>query len=208
MKNPWLNIKLEDYESHMRLKSIYQLQTLNKIMKDQFSRYNAKTLMLFGAAGGNGLEHASAEKYNKIYAIDVNESYLIKCSEKYSYFEDKLVTICADLSDPEITLPGSELLVADLLIEYIGCRKFAEAVRKVSPLYVSVVIQHDLAGEFVSSSPYTHSFDGLVKIHSLVNEMELRKELAAAGYSESFKEIHSLPNKKELIRLDYIKTDA
>ena len=33
MKNPWEEISLDDYESHMSLDSVYQLQTMNAIMK-------------------------------------------------------------------------------------------------------------------------------------------------------------------------------
>ena len=34
MNNPWEEIKLDDYEKHMSLDSVKQLQTMNKMMKD------------------------------------------------------------------------------------------------------------------------------------------------------------------------------
>lgn len=37
MANPWEEIKLDDYENHMSLDSVKQLQTMNMIMKSQFS---------------------------------------------------------------------------------------------------------------------------------------------------------------------------
>ena len=55
MKNLWEEIHLNDYENHMRLDSIMQLQTLNATMKKQFYQYPAKTIMVLGVAGGNGL---------------------------------------------------------------------------------------------------------------------------------------------------------
>ena len=61
MNNPWEEIKLDDYEKHMSLDSVKQLQTINKMMKEQFDAYQVNTAMIFGIAGGNGLEHVSKE---------------------------------------------------------------------------------------------------------------------------------------------------
>ena len=36
MNNPWEDIRLDDYENHMKLDSVMQLQTMNKMMKEQF----------------------------------------------------------------------------------------------------------------------------------------------------------------------------
>ena len=34
MKNPWLDIPLDDYEGHMSSADVGQLQTLNKLFKE------------------------------------------------------------------------------------------------------------------------------------------------------------------------------
>lgn len=34
MKNPWEEIPLADYENHMKLDSVRQLQAMNEMMKD------------------------------------------------------------------------------------------------------------------------------------------------------------------------------
>ena len=39
MNNPWDSIPLSDYENHMALDSVRQLQTMNDLMADQFVRY-------------------------------------------------------------------------------------------------------------------------------------------------------------------------
>ena len=54
MRNPWEEIRLEDYEEHMALDSVRQLQALNGIMKAQMEAYPVKTVMILGIAGGNG----------------------------------------------------------------------------------------------------------------------------------------------------------
>ena len=83
MKNPWEEISLDDYENHMSLDSVNQLQTMNAIMKAQFEDYQAETAMILGIAGGNGLEHIRTEKYKAVYGIDINEGYLEKIRERY-----------------------------------------------------------------------------------------------------------------------------
>ena len=62
MKNPWEEISLADYESHMKLDSVQQLQTMNAIMRGQFAELPTKTAMVLGVAGGNGLEHVDKGK--------------------------------------------------------------------------------------------------------------------------------------------------
>lgn len=39
MSNPWEEISLNDYENHMSLDSVKQLQIMNSIMKEQFEDY-------------------------------------------------------------------------------------------------------------------------------------------------------------------------
>lgn len=56
MRNPWEEISLEDYENHMRLDSVRQLQALSKIMKGQLDAYPVSRVMILGVAGGNGLD--------------------------------------------------------------------------------------------------------------------------------------------------------
>ena len=66
MNNPWEEICLDDYEKHMSLDSVRQLQVMNMIMKEQFEAYPVENVMILGIAGGNGLEHIRKEKYSKV----------------------------------------------------------------------------------------------------------------------------------------------
>ena len=54
MSNPWEEISLSDYENHMKLESIMQLQTMNRMMKNQLNAYPVSSVMVLGIAGGNG----------------------------------------------------------------------------------------------------------------------------------------------------------
>ena len=63
MSNPWKDISLSDYENHMSLDSVMQLQSMNQTMKSQLEDYDVHTVMILGISGGNGLEHIDIEKY-------------------------------------------------------------------------------------------------------------------------------------------------
>ena len=79
MSNPWENINLNDYEGHMSLQNVYQLQVLNEMMKEQFYTHDIKSAMVLGVAGGNGIEHIDPDKFQKVYGVDVNEQFLAEC---------------------------------------------------------------------------------------------------------------------------------
>lgn len=55
MHNPWEEISLNDYENHMKLDSVMQLQVLNQMMKSQLCAYNISSVMILGIAGGNAI---------------------------------------------------------------------------------------------------------------------------------------------------------
>ena len=207
MKNPWKEISLDDYENHMSLDSVYQLQTMNAIMKAQFEDYQAETAMILGIAGGNGLEHIRTDKYKAVYGIDINEGYLEKIRERYPMLGNVLRLMCLDLTREAGKLPKAELVIANLLVEYIGYQAFVEAIRQICPRYVSCVIQiNGEAEKWVSESPYLHAFDRLDKIHHQMEENALEGEMNKIGYVCKSKSASSLPNGKKLLRIDFAKS--
>lgn len=76
MRNPWQDIPLSDYEGHMSLGHIYQLQALNELMDGQFRDFAAGTVMILGIAGSNGLEHIRSGGFHRVWGVDVNGEYL------------------------------------------------------------------------------------------------------------------------------------
>ena len=207
MKNPWEEISLDDYENHMSLDSVYQLQTMNAIIKAQFEDYQAETAMILGIAGGNGLEHIRTEKNKAVYGIDINEGYLEKIRERYPMLGNVLRLTCLDLTREAEKLPKAELVVANLLVEYIGYQAFVEAIRQICPRYVSCVVQiNGEAEKWVSESPYLHAFDRLDEIHHQMEENAFEISLGEAGYNKILRSCESLPNGKKLLRIDFAKS--
>ena len=206
MSNPWEEISLSDYENHMSLESVNQLQTMNSIMKKQYSDYPVKTAMVLGIAGGNGLEHVSSDKFEKVYGIDINEGYLKTVEERYKGLAGILECLSIDLITEPEKLPHAELVIANLLIEYIGYEAFQKAVQKIDPEYVSCVIQINTdEAQWVSDSPYLHAFDRLDEVHCQMEENALIAAMEKSDYRIILNESEPLPNGKALQRIDFRK---
>ena len=208
MNNPWEEISLNDYENHMSLDSVKQLQAMNSIMKEQFEAYPVSTAMVLGVAGGNGLEHVSRDKFRTVYGVDINGDYLRAVSERYVDLADVLKCLKIDLINDADQLPEAQLMIANLLIEYIGYDVFQSVIRKVNPEYVSCVIQINTDDkQWVSDSPYLHAFDRLDEVHHQMDEYSLSARMMEIGYNDLLQTRTPLPNGKALIRIDYKKDD-
>lgn len=203
--NPWLTIDLPDYENHMCHASVCQLQTLNEMMDSQINKYKVKTAMILGIAGGNGLNHIDPDKFERVYGVDINSSYLALCMERYKNLSGTFEPIHADLTQNINDLPKADLLVADLLLEYIGLDCFLQVIEQVSPEYISCILQINTDKSFVSDSPYIHVFDGLEDVYHPITLYELTKAMFQIHYELNIADERELPNCKKLLQLDYKK---
>lgn len=203
MGNPWEAISLSDYESHMKLDSVMQLQALNEIMREQLQAYPVASVMILGVAGGNGLEHVPKDRLQRMYAVDVNRAYLKETARRHPELAGILECLHVDLLGTTDRLPRADLIIADLLIEYIGYVCFQRAVQHTDPRYVSCVIQINAGDAWVSDSPYRCAFDGLEPVHRQIRERELTQAMAAIGFRTIENREQLLPNAKRLMRLDY-----
>lgn len=129
------------------------------------------------------------------------------CVQRYPALAGRFVPLCVDLAGEEAkNLPHAGLLVANLLVEYIGAECFAQVVRTVAPGRVSCVIQLNTGSGFVSQSPYLHVFDGLSQVHHQLSEAGMQTVLQQAGYLQVFRKAVPVPGGKTLLRLDYTPT--
>lgn len=161
--------------------------------------------MILGIAGGNGLEHIDRRKFKKVYGVDINKEYLAAAAKRYAHISDILECIPLNLIEEAEMLPQAELLIADLLIEYIGYGCFQKAVRQVQPNYVSCIIQINAGSGWVSDSSYLHVFDGLDKVHHQIEEDVLMQALKDIGYRPVTQINRPLPNGKAFIQLDFTR---
>ncbi len=206
MNNPWEEISLSDYESHMSLDSVRQLQTMDSLMKQQFEAYPVQTAMVLGVAGGNGLEHVSRDKFTRVYGVDINADYLKETQRRYPQLDGVLECVQLDIINEYEKLPKAQLVIANLLIEYIGYEAFKNALLQIAPDYVSCVIQINTdTKNWVSDSPYLHAFDRLDEVHHQMEEKALENALGEIGYRRILCSHEDLPNGKALVRLDFAK---
>ncbi len=203
MKNPWEEIALTDYENHMKLDSVMQLQAMNEMMKGQFDTYPISSVAIFGIAGGNGLEHIQKGRFEKVYGIDVNSSYLKEVEKRYPELDGLLECLCINLISETDKLLKADMVIANLLIEYIGYECFQDAVKQVNPKYVSCIIQINMEDNWVSDSPYLHVFDGLEQVHHQMGEQALEKAMLEIDYHAIRTLDHMLPNGKKLVQIDF-----
>lgn len=205
MLNPFLEIPLDVYENHMSLDTVQQLPILNNIMKKQLISYEVNSVMILGIAGGNGLEHIDIKKTDIVYGVDINEKYLETCRQRYTELIGHFETICIDLTKKDVELPETKLVIANLIVEYIGYDTFTYYMKMMSPKFISVVIQINEQDGFVSESPYIHTFDRVSEVHHQMEENELCNSLSEIGYSKLYREDIPLPNGKKFIQVDFMK---
>lgn len=203
MGNPWEEIPLADYEAHMSLDSVRQLQTLRRIMQSQMEAGSAGTVMILGVAGGNGLDLIAPDRFQRVYGVDVNAAYLAETAQRYPALEGTLVCLREDLTEAEVRLPEAELVIANLIVEYIGYECFLNVIQQVRPRYVSCVLQRNPAEAWVSDSPYIRTFDRLEAVHHTVGSRSLRSAMTAAGWRTVYEEEYPLPDGKRLARQDF-----
>lgn len=202
---PWEKISFIDYEKHMNSKEVMQLQTLNKIIKKQLNKYDVQSVCIFGITCGNGLKHVDTNKINKIIGIDINNDYLEECRKRYSCLGG-LQLLNFDLESANVKLGiESDLIIANLVIEYIGISAFCKHVKDVQPKYVSCVLQHSSENQLVSHSKYASVFDGLADTTFETSNADLILNMKSIGYRTIFTEIIKLPNHKHFERLDFTK---
>jgi len=141
--------------------------------------------------------------FERIYGVDVNSSYLQAVIQRYPELDGLLECLCINLIDETNKLPKADLVIANLLIEYIGYECFQKAVRQVNPKYVSCIIQINLEDNWVSDSPYLHVFDGLEQVHHQMEEQTLENAMLEIDYHAIRTLEHMLPNGKKLVQIDF-----
>ena len=171
--------------------------------QDQLYRYDTPTVMILGVAGGNGLEHVDPMRLQAVYDVDINADYLRECQRRYPKLQNVFQPIDADLSGKKIALPKADLVIANLLIEYIGLDRFKEIISEMRLLYVSCIIQKSMEVTFVSDTPYANALECLDDLHRDISETDLTAAMMDSGYQVKLRQETHLPNGKMLCRIDF-----
>lgn len=207
MKNPWLEIKAEDYEGHMGSPNVDQLYPLRKIFRNALKKYPHKRLAVLGCATGNGFEEIDFKKVEKVFAIDINPKYLHILIERFKKNDPKIETIECDLNATDISLEEIDLIYAALIFEYvdikIALKKISKWLRKGSILVSVLQLPCENIPE-VTPSPYK-SLEKLSSIMKLVSPEDLIEEAIKNNLSLISSQIHPLKSGKKFWEGRFLK---
>ena len=208
--HPWLGIDLEVYERHMADPQVGQLQRLHEITGEQLATYPTRTVGVLGVAGGNGLDLIAPASVDAVYGYDVNPVYLATCESRYGAVLGGRLHLVETRIDRSVTIEPVGLLIANLVIEYVGVEEFVAFVRaNVHAIgTLSCVIQRNDNESFVSATDQSSSFRGLASVSSDVDSSTLTAALSAAGFPAVYGAEYPLPNGKALVRMDFQITAA
>lgn len=182
-----------------------QLQRLHDITREQLATYPSRSIGILGIAGGNGLDLIDPETTDALYGYDINPEYLAICDIRYrTDFGDRLHLVETNI-ERSLTIEPVNLLIANLIIEYLGVEEFvAFLLANVHSInVVSCVIQRNGGGGFVSLTDYASSFDSLSPISSDIDPERLTSAMSDAGFVALGGREYALPNGKSLLRRDF-----
>jgi SAM-dependent methyltransferase len=134
MKNPWLNIPVDDYEGHMSSPAVAQLQTLSELFAGVLKDFLPKSLVVFGCATGNGFEHIDSSVTKRIVGVDINPAYLQVLQKRFLRILPNLDLIEQDFASPVFWISPVEMAFAALVFEYVPVD---HAIRNISNSLVS-----------------------------------------------------------------------
>ncbi|MBI2428105.1 MAG: methyltransferase domain-containing protein [Ignavibacteriales bacterium] len=206
MDNPWKHIPFSDYERHMSDPTVGQLSTLRTIFQQQYSTYKPASLVIFGICTGIGLEHVDPTFTKIVTGVDINAEYLKECASRFGKRGYELNLIEADLNVEPLTLHPSDLLIANLFLEYVDLQKFLSVVKEFGNerAAVSVVIQMNNNESFVSTTNIK-SFESLSGFHVDIDPAQLQDTMERNLFELIYTKKYPLPGKKEFFRFDFIK---
>lgn len=158
MENPWLEIPLADYETHMASPQVAQTQMLSDIFAAAIDQYRPKSVAVLGCAGGNGFERIRADVTRRVVGIDINPHYIQQARERFAERIPTLELHVGDLRADTFQFAPVELVFAALVLEYVPADAvFGQARRMLGPggVIVTVVqLPSDTIPE-VTPSPFT-----------------------------------------------------
>lgn len=155
--NPWINIPLSDYESHMSMGTVGQAQMLSDIFADVLNRYLPKSVAMLGCAGGNGFDRALRSSVTRMVGIDINPEYVEQARARYGRSMPNLELFCGNIETDEFDFKPVDLVFAGLVFEYVDVSTVLGRVsHMIDPDCVLVVVlQLPAKGiEEITPSPY------------------------------------------------------
>ncbi len=186
MRNPWLDIPLADYESHMSLPQVAQARLLADVFDGMLRTHRPQSVAVLGCSGGNGLERIAAATAGRVVAVDINPGYVEAVRARFQQRIPNLELIVGDIQRDEVSFPPVELVYAALLFEYVDVEAVLRRIRSLltaGGLLGTVVQLSSPTSSPVTPSPFS-SLQALAPVMRLVPPAQLRDLAEATGYRE------------------------
>jgi len=199
MANPWLDIPLSDYESHMALAQVAQAQLLADILDSVLKTRRPMSLAVIGCAGGNGFDRIDSSVTTRVVAVDINPRYVDELRRRHEDFIPGLETLAGDIQDPGVRFDPVELVYAALLLEYVDVPRTLDNIRSLLvPDGVVVTVVQLPAPNVVTPSPY-RAMGTLASVMRLVDPDVLEASARNAGYRELERRREQSAGKKDFM---------
>lgn len=166
--NPWLEIELEDYESHMALSSVGQAQYLSGVFAKAVKAYSPNSAAILGCSGGNGLQAILNSKVERIVCVDINSEYIAAARKRFSGSFSQCEFLCCDISSSSFSCKPVDLIFAGLIFEYVDVNSALTNVCKVLNSSGKLVVVLQLPSKEIpeiTPSKYT----SLTKLNGIFN---------------------------------------
>jgi len=198
MNNPWLEIPLSDYESHMSLPTIAQAEMLAAQFSNALLQFSPESVAVIGCAGGNGFDRIPSTT-KRVIGVDINPSYIASASSRYLGRIAGLEFHVADIQACPLQFDPVELIYAALVFEYVSLpaalgnlsRVCRPGARLVSVLQLPSAHVHG-----VSQSRY-QSVQVLAPLMRLIPPGDLAECAASSGFTLESEKTLALESGKE-----------
>jgi hypothetical protein len=185
IRNPWLDVPLDDYEAHMSLPAVGQAQMIAEQLERALARWAPTSIAVIGCAGGNGLEKIAGGMVERVVAVDVNPDYIERSRERYAHRLPGLELVCADVQSESFAYDPVDFSYAALLFEYVSVLSTLTTLKRNSrpDAVLTTILQlpHPTI-HAVSPSPYK-SLGNLESAITLVAPDTLRRAAAEVGFA-------------------------
>lgn len=199
MRNPWLDIPLADYESHMALPDIGQARLLSDVFATALSKHAPRSVAVLGCAGGNGFDRIAREVTERVVGVDINPDYVLHARTRFDHRIPLLELLVGDVQKDELAFAPVELVFVGLLLEYVDAEtvlaKIRGMLRPGGTLLTVVQLPSTTIAE-ITPSPFA-SLGALSSVMHLVPPKLLSQLAAAHGYHEIEAQTLAAANGKE-----------
>jgi hypothetical protein len=196
MRNPWLDIPLQDYEGHMNSPNVAQLAALADLFEEALAYCRPESVAILGIAGGNGLDRIDLNVTKRIVGIDIHSAYLDTIRARYPQLP--LTLHCFDLEQGTLDEKSVALVHAALIFEHAGTGQCLQnAASLVAPGgHLAVVLQLPSSVQADVSPTQFKTMLSLAEQFHLVDPAHLQQSLESLGLKLQHQTRRALPSGK------------